>query len=222
MLGQEEPTDRDRYEVGEERPYESKTYKELVDLRVKEACIRAERDQLLEDAQAVSDSNVQISVLGDKLKQIQETSTAEINGLRALLEKKAQEVGISKQKLEEAIANQVTKEQIDATFAKHQEELVKAVGDAKSEARSELLQEYFDRRLAGNGLQVDENSRALLESCRNLEDVDSLMDKLIGVARRSALHSTPLTEVKVHRAKPIDPEQEKVDKAVGGLMKRLG
>lgn len=206
---------------GEVAVEESQIYRDLVDLKVKEASVRAERDALLESFQSDKDAKLQIRILADKLTQIQESSMAEITGLRRVLEKKAQEAGLFKQKLAEALRTRKSEADLNAMFAAHQEELVTAVNEAKAIARADMLREYFDRRLAGSNLQVDENSRALLEGCRNLGDVDSLVDKLIGVARRSALHSRPLNEVTVQSVKPVDPEQRKVDESVSKLMKHL-
>lgn len=200
---------------------ESKIYKDLIDLKVTEASIRAERDALLESAEKDGDAGLQIRILADELFDVQRQSTKEISGLRRVLEAKAQEVGILKQKLEEAVRTRKSEAELNAMFKVHQDELVQAVNDAKLQARRELLREYFDHRLVGCNLRVDENSRALLEGCQNLGDVDSLVDKLIGVARRSALHTKPLNEVKVQRVETIDSEQKKINDSVGSLMKRL-
>lgn len=206
---------------GEVNVEESQTYRDLVDLKVTEASVRAERDALMEAAQGGEDAKVQIRILADKLTQVQESSAAEIAGLRRVLERKAQEAGISKQQLDEALKTRKSEAELNAMFTAHQEELVQAVNEAKALARADMLREYFDRRLTGSNLQVDENSRALLEGCQSLGDVDSLVDKLIGVARRSALHAKPLSEVKVHKVEPMDPEQRKADESVGKLMKHL-
>lgn len=190
---------------------ESQTYRDLIDLKVKEASIRADRDALLEEVQKRGDAGVQVRILADKLTQLQESSAAEIAGLRRILETKAREAGISKQQLEEALSTR-----------KYEAGLCSKLHEYGSLAvRVELLAEYFDRRLATCSLQVDENSRALLEGCRSLGDVDSLVDRLIGVARRSALHSKPLSEVKVRKTEPRDPEQQRADESVGRLMKHL-
>ncbi len=221
----------DEFGAGEEEENESKltedkfepqSYKNLVDLKVKEASIRAERDTLLESAQCGEDRKIQIQILVDKIKEIQEAAKAEIAGLRRVLEKKAKEVGLTKQQLAEALATRKSEAELNAMFKVHQDELVKAVNEAKAEAHSEMLREYFDRHLASTGLQVDGNSRALLENCQSLGDVDTLLERLVGVARRSALHSKPLSEVKVRKMEPIDPEQAKADAAVGSLMKHIG
>jgi len=197
-------------------------YKEHIDLRVKEASVRAERDKLLETAKEASDAALQIRILRSHLEKIQEQSKAEIDGLRSLLEKKAKEAGVSKEQLKEAIVSRKTKAETKALHSAYQKKLTKIANESKAKGRIDVLKEYFERCLSTCGLQVDNNSRALLESCKDLVDVDALLDKLIGVARRSALHSRSLSEIKVQNVVPIDPEQKKVDEAVGSLMSHIG
>jgi len=199
----------------------TQVFHDLVDLKIQEASIRAERDALLEEVQKGKDADVQVRILADRYVDLQKRTEAEIAGLRRVLEKKAQEAGAFKQKLDEALATRKSEAELDAIFRAHQDELIQAVNDAKAETRAELLEAYFNRRLVRSNLQVDENSRALLEGCQNLGDVDALVDKLIGVARRSALHTKRLDEVKVQNTVPMDPEQRKVIESIGQLMEHL-
>ncbi|MFX0206314.1 MAG: hypothetical protein ACFFDT_10020, partial [Candidatus Hodarchaeota archaeon] len=97
----------------------------------------------------------------------------------------------------------------------------KTANESIQEGRKQVVEEYFEMRIKNHKLQVDENTRALLENIQDLQEVDSLMEKLIGIARRSALHSKPLTKVQIQEA-TVDPEQQKIDNAVGQMFKHFG
>jgi hypothetical protein len=194
-------------------PESKKLYKELVDLKVQEASIRAERDALVENADDSNSGKLQIRMMTSKINEIKEKYEQELSSLRKMLEKKARS-------LSEAISKQKSDEEIEAEQAIQKRKIENIRDDALVEGRLLTLREYFDRRLTDTNLQVDENSRALLESCSTLGDVDDLMDRLIKSARRSALHATPLTEIReVSQKASIDPEQKKLNDTIGDLMR---
>lgn len=188
----------------------SSVAKESIDLKVQEASVRAERDTLSE---RLGSLELQCKMLQKKIKDIRESASNEISGLRSLLEKKAQKAKDSQQKLEE------TKQSEAAIYNAHQEELVKTANESLAEGRQEVVKEYFDRRLGASNLQIDDNSRALLEKCQSLPDVDELLEQIVAIARRSALHPSPITEIRIHPDVPIDPRQQAIDEQVGGLLK---
>lgn len=190
----------------------SSTAKEMVDLKVQEASIRAERDTLLESSQ---DLHLQSRMLQKRIQKIQETAQEETIGLRDLLEKKAKVAKDSQQTLNEA-------KQAETSLHKtHQEKLVSVANESRLEGRNEVIKEYFDRRLNNSNLQIDENSRALLENCQSLPDVDELLEQIVTIARRSALHPLPIKEVRISSEAPVDPAQQAIDAQVGELFEHM-
>lgn len=196
-----------RYTIESKVTEESKspTLDVLTDLRVKEASTRAERDALLEGR------DIQVRILSRRLK----LSEREVQGLRTVVENKAKALKESKKP-----ADEVTKlnEKLTSQHVAHQKELVASSNTSVKEGRSQVLKEYFDQRLSACRLDVDDNSQALLEGCNNLADVDHLIEGLVQVARRGALHPKALKDMVIHENRS-DPEQDKVDKQVGSLMK---
>jgi hypothetical protein len=188
----------------------SSVAKESIDIKVQEASIRAERDTLSE---CLGDLELQCKMLQKKIKDVQESASNEISGLRSLLEKKAQEAKDSQQKLEEAKQSETT------VHNSHQEEIVQIANESLAEGRNEVIKEYFDHRLGASNLQIDDNSRALLEKCQSLPDVDELLEQFVAIARRSALHPEPIKEVRIQSDVPVDPRQQAIDEQVGGLLK---
>lgn len=199
----------DSADIGETPDFESKLrippLDALIDLRIKEACTRAERDTLLEN------KDVQVRILASRLQE----ATKEIAGLRVLVEKKTSALKESTKPNKDV---KKLNEDIKSQHASHQQELVKTASKSKNDGRNEVLKDYFDQRLSACRLEADDNTQALLERCKSLEDVDQLIESLVRVAQRGALHPHPLKDVVV-RERKTDPEQDKIDKQVGGLMK---
>ncbi len=181
----------------------------LIDLRVKEACTRAERDTLLENRDVQRD--VQVRVLTSRLRE----ATEEIAGLRALVEKKTSALKESTKPNKDV---EKLNENIKTQHTAHQKELVETANKSKSDGRNEVLKDYFDSRLSACRLEADDNTQALLERCKGLDDVDQLIESLVQVAQRGALHPSSLKDVVV-RERKTDPEQDKIDGQIGGLMK---
>jgi len=193
-------------------PYESKILPldTLIDLRIKEACTRAERDSLLEATKGHSD--IQVRIISKKLQ----AATDEVAGLRTMVEKKAAQVAEATKAVSDT---KKLDESMKVQHVAHQQELVKAANDSIREGRMDVLKDYFDRRLSACRLQADDNTQALLEKCHDLGDVDQLIESLVQVARRGALHPRSLGDMVVHDGRAVDPEQDKVDKQIGGLMR---
>ncbi len=205
-----EPEEKELLAKAQKESVDSKddlnTLDALIDLRMKEAITRAERDTLLEGR------DVQVRVLSSRLS----AATEEIAGLRSLVEKKVTALKESAkpnkdvQKLNESIKTQHTA---------HQKELVESAKTSIQEGRTQVLKDYFDRRLESCRLEADDNTQALLERCKSLDDVDHLIESLVRVAQRGALHPHSLKDVVV-RERKTDPEQDKIDGQIGGLMQR--
>lgn len=179
----------------------------LIDLRIKEACTRAERDALLENR------DLQVRVLSSRLRQ----ASKETAGLRTMVEKKAKALKESAVKKPDKDVQKLN-EKIQGQHVAHQQELVETANKSIREGRSQVLKDYFGRRLSACRLEADDNTQALLEKCQSLDDVDRLIESLVQVARRGALHPKSVKDVVVREGK-TDPEQDKVDRQVGSLMK---
>ena len=149
-----------------------------------------------------------IKVLEDKAKILSETKEA-----LTVSDKELSDVELQ---LSEAV------EKLEILTEAHKKELADSLDAGIIEGRQEVLKDYLEDKLSIHRLQIDDNSRTLLESCQNLQDVDSLMDKLIGIARKSALHSKPLTKVQIQEKIVVDPQEDNLDNTVGHLMERMG
>lgn len=204
------------------------TASSLIDLKVQEAISRANFEVLQEQMDLDSDIRLANRVLVDKAKKFnlqlmeaikeQTALDAESKSLCKMLEKKATEAHDLSKQLSEA-KGQVAKLNDQLTDLK--ESVKQAKEEGILEGRNQLVKEYFETRLKESKLQTDENTRALLEDYQDLQEVESLMEKLVRIARRSALHSRSITEVKVPKTVIADSQDGKIDATVGNLMKRM-
>jgi septal ring factor EnvC (AmiA/AmiB activator) len=123
--------------------------------------------------------------------------------------------------LTEKINNVTTnlENRIETIKADYEERLV----DSKNEGIKEgvqkgiasIMNEYIERRLAELDLSIGENTRALLDECTTIGDVEDTLDKTKDIQRRNALHSEPIEGIRISRPQQHkDPEQVEIDKSV--------
>ena len=174
-------------------------------------------NELAKSGSILAENEILQTKLNATIQSLNERQS-EFDSLRIVIEKKAKEISDLNKKIEES---KTTEDSLQARHVAHQEEITKTANESIIIGRNQVVQEYFDSQLKEHRLQVDENTRALLEDYQNLQDVDSLLEKLTEIARRSALHSKPLTEVRIQKDVTVDPEQNNVDESVGHLMKRF-
>ncbi|MHA1883078.1 MAG: hypothetical protein ACTSUO_08540 [Candidatus Thorarchaeota archaeon] len=224
-------------ESNESRPVSDVT-KEITDLKVKEASTRAERDkaiELLEKLEAeekqlreaCSTRVLEVKILSEKMKNLAIADGKVFEALRHKLEEKAAEVKrLNKQitEMKESHRREVDtlKQSVVSLKKKISEEVERAKEETKEEVTKDFVKQFVDFRLAESGLTVDSNSRALLESCETLDQVDDVFEEIRDIKRRSALHSEPLEKVTVKSTKLVDPEQASISKKVGLVFEGLG
>jgi len=211
----------------------SSTAKEMTDLRIQEASVRAERDKAIELLEELENEESQLNkqnssrvlevkVLVSRLKKVAEKNDQLILALRGKLEEKA----LLAKNLQEKLSKDVgeLKESITSTEKKHQKDIEvtkkKAVEEAVKNIKKEFISQFVKLRVAESGLKIDTNSQALLEGCKTLGEVDETLDEIRDIKRRGALHSEPIEGLAV--VKHTDPEQSKVDKSVQLIFEGFG
>ena len=95
------------------------------------------------------------------------------------------------------------------------------VEKAKKEVISSFVKRFVALRLTESELKVDANSRALLENCKSLEDVDDTFDEILDASRRGALHSNLLESITVNKP-VVDPEQREAERQVNNVFEGMG
>jgi len=157
------------------------------------------------------------------------TGDKEVKALRAKLEEKAKVAQEAKAMLE-TVKVEVEKTSVSLDEARTSKEnkieelrslYDKVVEQTKSDAIEEgklvgtgiVVNEYVVYKLAELGISVGENTRALLDECMTLREVDDTLEKVTDVMRRSALHSGTVKEIRLDTP-PVDSEQSKIDKDV--------
>jgi len=159
--------------------------------------------------------------LATKLKEA-ERVYVEVDALRAKLEEKAKLVATIQEGVK--VHNQIYEKnikQLTETTASWSEKKVEEIKEAKQSGIEEgkevgtktVVNEYVAYKLAELGISIGENTRALLDECVSLREVDDILEKVTDIMRRSALHSGTITEVHIE-TQSVDPEQSKIDEDV--------
>jgi len=111
-------------------------------------------------------------------------------------------------------------ESIEQLKSEFSTKITEEVEKTKKEVTSEFVKRFVALRLAESELKVDANSRALLENCESLEDVDNIFEEILDASRRNALHSNLIESIKID--KPIDPEQQQAERMVNIVVQGFG
>jgi hypothetical protein len=222
----------------------STTAKQITDLRIKEAIVRAERDKLVDFVNTLTDNDLEVKILLKKIRESKVGENDEVKALCSKVEEKAKTASelkaeadrmaeeiqtikkeIGRKEIDLKDMEKKHKEVVDKINAEHKKEveniqkdnekkITEVIQKTKDETIKAVVKEYVDMKLQ-DGLTVHDNVRALLEDCTTLNEVNESLEKVRDSSRWSALHSQPLKEVVVN--KPIDPEQASISKRVGSI-----
>jgi hypothetical protein len=217
--------------------------KELTALKIKEATERAEREVAVEAYQKLleklKESEIKVKMVlsratkeSKRLKEAitdesvkTEDRTKEVNALRIKLEEKAkvaheakefihrlqEQEGRATELLNEAKVAQDNK--IEELQESHKKVIEQTKDKGIKEGKAKLVEEYVAYKLTELGMSIGENTRALLDECMSLREVDNILEKVTDIMRRSALHSGIVEKIHM-KTPPVDPEQSKIDKDV--------
>lgn len=200
-------------------PNESKSVnnllKDMTQLKIDAATIRADRDRLAEAVNEMSDTDLQLRIAINKLHEMKIAEGKETVALRTKLEERAAVAAEATKKLTEATAAIATlnekvkemtvgnkknleenKKKIDSVENGAKKALVEQVNKAKTDATRAVIVEYVGRQLKAFK-SVHDNVRALLEKCMTIAEVDEVLNEFRDSQRRSALHSKPPKEITV-------------------------
>jgi len=180
--------------------------------------VNALRSKLEEKASSTADFRKKLDKASDKVTKIEaELSSAkeEVKRIKSEL-KNMKERKESFQKLHES-----TKKEIKTTKEDYENKIQESKDLGMKTGISQIISNYVERRLAELDLSIGENTRALLDECASIEDVEDILEKTKDMQRRNALHSEPLEGIRIERNQNLDPEQEKVDKEVGNAFEGM-
>jgi hypothetical protein len=201
-----ELSDEGKKELGESKSI-SNLYKEIVELKVKEASVRAERDVALEESKQVVASNRALKVevntyrkLVGNGKNIVEGFNAKIKVLGDMLKGEVSKY----KKLLEAKEKNIT----EINESKSTE-----IEKASKLAYCKLLKEYVEKKISDSGLKLNNSSLALLEECDSIAEVDESFNGIVDAMRVSALHGVGAKTIEVvSERKPISEDERRDNK----------
>jgi len=192
--------------------------RQIKKLQISEASTRAEKDKAFELAKAgctnikviEKSRNVEMAVMLSKLAVLEKAVPKKLTALELLLQKRVQENNVLKS--EHGTAIDIGKKEKAKLIAEHKAEL-KLV---EATSKRAILDKHIDMSISNGRLKIHKNSRALLESCASVEEVDKVLGEIIEGIRESALHSGSLTELSVKI--PSSPEETKVKCAIQSVI----
>jgi len=196
-------------------------------LEAKEQEVDALRTKLEEKAKSASElkekgielkeelDKVKINLVTDIRKLEEAAKVTEERHLSELEQLESKHVEEVKQLIEKHNKNV---EQLKSGF---NTKISEGVEKAKKEVISSFVKRFVALRLTESELKVDDNSRALLENCKSLEDVDDTFDEILDASRRGALHSNLLESITVNKP-VVDPEQREAERQVNNVFEGMG
>jgi len=193
------------------------------DLELKAICSKLEEKAklILEMKSTIKTKDEQGTALGEELDKIKEASVATAQTLQESIKTKDENHKNVVSELNEKHDKFVSeiKEEYEKTLS---EEIEEARKEAEEKVTKEFVKCFIDLRLSESGLKIDENSQALLENCKSIEDVDDTLDGILDVRRRNALHSESIQSIQINKAVPRDPAQVEADRKVSDALEGMG
>jgi len=229
----EEITDENKQleeKIRKEKAFETKILVNKISktLEAKEQEVDAVRAKLEEKAKLAADLTGQLEEkskivvqVQEKLKEVKTNLSSDIKNLNesvsAAEDKHQKDLSEAEKKYQKEL-NKVTKsmeEKIEKTNRETKEKV-------KEEVTKEFVKRFIEFKLSETGLKVDENSRALLENCKSIEEVDDLLEEITDASRRSALHSDLISSIQVKKHVVVDPEEVEAERRVTDVFEGMG
>jgi DNA-directed RNA polymerase subunit RPC12/RpoP len=193
--------------------------KNIKTIRIKEASTRAERDKVLELLEEVSGEllsikegrSVEVNILLQKVKE----ASIEVSSLCKLLESKA----VSIKNLNKM--NEQLKESIQKQNSLNEKKLVEQKNTLTEEHKHEIVKMYVNFKEKGSGLTLPQNSRALLEKCLSVTEVDDIFEQVRDSLRRDALRPSQPGDVMLVVEKKIDSKSSSVKESVSNAFSAM-
>lgn len=108
---------------------------------------------------------------------------------------------------------------------KYHDEVGKAVSEAEEMAKKnstkEFITSFVEYKLSETNSNIGDNSRALLEDCKSIEEVEELLEDVMDARRRNALHSEPISGIKVVKHEVVNEEHKEAERSVSEAFKGM-
>ena len=127
----------------------------------------------------------------------------------------------------ELLINQIiaAQEALEEARQQHAAELSRVEEEYQAKADRLFIKMYAEAKIRLSGMTFTESSRALLEECNSIEDVDDVYAGIIDAVRSSALHSDlPETVVVENKEDPAPIERtqnDEIHERVGSAIKGM-
>ena len=180
--------------------------KELRDLEIRLAEVKAEKEKLKE---TVSDYKDKLKILILEKEKLNRSLKEAINRQESILKEKEAKILEYSKKLQEA------KTEYDKKLQETKIDFEKKL----EENRKETIRKYIRKKLTESGLAklIPSGTQALLEKCSSEEEVDAVLDKVRDTLREATLHSGVGSELLVSREEKPNPVYERINQIMSGM-----
>jgi len=156
--------------------------KEIKELEIKLAETTAERDKVLEEFQNLERAYAsEVLDLSESISKVKAEKDKLLEELKKEKEKIVEQLSKEKEQLKEQIdRGKVELKQVQEKFEQEKKELERS-----------FVKKYIDKELRESGLDslLTGSTRALLNECASIEEVDTVIDRVRDAIREGALHS---------------------------------
>ena len=190
------------------------TAKAIRELRIKEASVRAERDEAC----------VLLDGVDEKIKEV--TSARDLETrimIKKLREAKNQDSQVPAlcQMLGRRTRDMATiQESLLKVREAHKAKLTAVRAECETTAKKVIIEGYVRLKLSHSGLVLPKSSRTLLESCDTVEEVDQVFGQVKEAIRRGALRSQKVDSITVRRISEAS-EKDRLSNNIKENVKKL-
>jgi hypothetical protein len=212
--------------------------KQIRQLKIKEASSRAERDKSVEILTQVEDDlkasvsglQVESRILMKRLKE-RNLSTEEVTALCTMVEEKSKKIKeltnrMSKNTLEfgkHIKENDQKILEIEESYKNKIEEETKEIKERlQKEFDKKFISEYITVKVSQSGLRVPKSSRALLEKCESVEEVDKTLEEVREGLKLRALRPKKIDGITEEKVKEKSPDEVVIETRVKSSMQGMG
>lgn len=207
--------------------------------KMKEAYIQ----EMILKYQEISQLKEQVKELSNKLAgsvKVQENLNLKLDEAKKKTSFLTEKVNTQKNTLKETLdlkvlqekANQELKEEIsrlekgritDAEILSEQiNQKINEIESLKESLRKDSIKTYVSTKIDSMGLNLPQNTLALLENCNTKNEVDTMIKHVQEAIREGVVNSTSLSEVVVKSSAQKTPLQKNIDKKVEQALKGFG
>ena len=194
--------------------------KEMKELEIKLAETTAERDKIFEELEKLERVYVsEVLDLSESINKVKAEKDKVLEELKKEKEEIVEKLNKEKEQLKLQLKEQIDKEKVELQKIKEKFE------QEKKELEKSFVRKYIDKKLNESGLSnlLTGSTRALLNECTSVEEVDTVIDRVRDAIREGALHSgANLRLIAESEGQDVNPLYSRVETIMNAMRGKEG